>query len=99
MWDFLTFNSFITQDILIFIYYIGAVVFPVVLWQKTDPILGKFSFIKISDENRFNMYLSVLVLFLVMELCWRMMFEVMIGYFDMHDYLYQITQQTKNIVK
>ncbi len=95
MWDFLTFNSFITQNILILFYYLGAVVFPIILWLKKDPILGKLSFIKISKENKTTIYLTILVLFLLMEICWRMMFEVMIGYFDMHDYLYQISQQTK----
>jgi hypothetical protein len=39
--------------------------------------------------------LSFIVLFLCMELCWRMMFEAMIGYFDMHDYLYEISKQIK----
>ncbi len=95
MWDFLTFNSFITQNILILFYYLGAVVFPVILWLKKDPILSKISFIKISDKNKTTIYLTLLVLLLLMELCWRMMFEVMIGYFDMHNYLYQISQQTK----
>jgi len=95
MWDFLTFNSFITQNILILFYYLGAVVFPVILWLKKDPVLSKLSFIKISDENKTTIYLTILVLFLLMEIFWRMMFEVMIGYFDMHDYLYQISQQTK----
>ncbi|BCD67237.1 hypothetical protein NitYY0918_C0108 [Nitratiruptor sp. YY09-18] len=28
--------------------------------------------------------------FLCAELCWRMVFEAMIGYFDMHDFLYEI---------
>ena len=93
MWDFLTFNSFITQNILIFFYYLGAVVFPVILWLKKDPVLSKLSFIKISDENKTTIYLTILVLFLLMEIFWRMMLEVMIGYFDMHDYLYQISQQ------
>ena len=93
MWDFLTFNSFITQNILILFYYLGAVVFPIILWLKKDPVLSKLSFIKISDENKTTIYLTILVLFLLMEIFWRMMFEVMIGYFDMHDYLYQISQQ------
>ncbi|WP_434658401.1 DUF4282 domain-containing protein [Sulfurimonas sp. NW9] len=38
-------------------------------------------------------YLFFGVIFLCMELCLRILFEGMIGYFDMHDYLYKISQK------
>ncbi len=93
MWDFLTFNSFITQDILIFFYYIGATIVPVILWFKKDTILKKISIIEIKDKNKTTIFLTILVVFLFIQLCWRMVFETMIGYFDMHDYLYEISKQ------
>ena len=102
MWDFLTFQTFITQDILITLYYIGAILIPVILWYSKDYLRKRFSlfsqidsasrqlFGALSTQNRILTLLGFFTLFLCMELCWRMMFEMMIGYFDMHDYLQTI---------
>ena len=32
MWDFLTFNHFIAQDVLMVIYYLGAIIGPIILY-------------------------------------------------------------------
>jgi len=88
MWDILNFNSFITQDVLIFFYYIGAVIIPVALYYFREYFIKKFSFLQI-----LNGATKFIILFICMELCWRMMFEAMIGYFDMHDYLYEISKK------
>ncbi len=53
MWDFLTFNTFVTKNILI---------------------------------------IMIFFLFCI-EIFLRMFFEMLIGYFDMHDYLYKILQK------
>ncbi len=102
MWNFLTFQTFITQDILITLYYIGAILMPVILWYFKDYLSNHFSlfsqidaasrklFGTLSTQNRILALLGFFTLFLCMELCWRMMFEMMIGYFDMHDYLQTI---------
>jgi len=101
--DILTFNRFVTQDVLIFFYYIGALVVPVILWlakdylhkespyfsKKIENLLHYYQRLKIS--NKALLWLVFITLFICMELCWRMMFEMMIGYFDMHNYLYQMT--------
>jgi len=34
-----------------------------------------------------------ILLFLIAELFWRMIFEMIIAYFNIHEYLYQIVQQ------
>lgn len=103
MWDILSFNHFITQDILVIFYYIGAIVIPIVLLFFRDYLIQNISYIqKISTKikdffislNTTQKTVSVLgfiIMFLCMELCWRMMFEAMIGYFDMHDYLYELS--------
>ncbi len=105
MWDFLTFQTFITQDILIIIYYIGAILIPVILWYLKDYLRNRFTlfsqidaasrqlFSALSTQNRILVLLGFFTLFLCMELCWRMMFEMMIGYFDMHDYLHTIANR------
>ena len=97
MKDFLMFNSFITPDVLIFFYYIGALGVPFLLWFWRDSLLKKFSFFReyrvLSKKERIVAFLVLISIFLSMELCWRMMFEMMIGYFDIHNYLYEISKQ------
>ncbi len=105
MWDILSFNTFVTQDVSIFFYYIGAVIIPIVLWFSKDYLIEHVSLIKKMHEKIKNFYpslnskertlawLSFLTIFICFEICWRMMFEMIIGYFDMHDYLYQIMRQ------
>jgi hypothetical protein len=104
MWDFLTFKRFIAQDILILMYYVGAVLMPIALWYfrgylhkfftpitQSDTAFGQL-FSSLNIRNRTFILLGFLMLFLCMEICWRMMFELMIGYFDMHDDLHRIVQ-------
>ncbi|AKF25054.1 hypothetical protein YH65_06345 [Sulfurovum lithotrophicum] len=105
MKDILTFNTFITQDILVFFYYVGAVLMPVVLYFFKDYLIENISFVKtiydklymfyssFSSKRKIVFWMMFITIFLCMELCWRMMFEAMIGYFDMHDYLYKIANK------
>ncbi len=89
MYNFLSFNTFITQDILIFFYYIGALLVPFLLYKyKNKFITNRSFFIKL--ENKPKILLTFLGILLLLELFWRMIFEAMIGYFDMHEYLYEI---------
>ncbi len=105
--DFLTFNTFIAQDILIFFYYVGAVIMPVILWFSRDYLLKKVSlfnsvntflkgfFESLNLKNKTITIIGFVMIFFCMELCWRMIFEAMIGYFDMHNYLYEISRSLK----
>ena len=107
MQDILSFNTFITQNVLIFLYYIGAILIPVILYFFKDYLIENVSFIKAANDKLHAFYsafssrqkivfwMIFITMFLCMELCWRMMFEAMIGYFDMHDYLYKIANQVK----
>ncbi len=107
MRDILSFNTFVTQDILIFFYYVGAVIMPVVLYVFKGYLIEHISFLKTVNEKLHTLYgafssgqktvfwVMFVIMFLCMELCWRMIFEAMIGYFDMHDYLYQIANRLK----
>ncbi len=88
MLDFLKFNTFITQDILIFFYYVGAFTLPWLLWKYGKTLLAKFFKLKNARGEK----VAFIALFVCVELCWRMFFEMMIGYFDMHEYLYKISQ-------
>ncbi len=105
MHDILVFNTFITQHVLIVFYYIGAVLMPIVLFMFRKELIARVAFFKrINDRlkafygtfttgQKTVFWLVFITVFLCMELCWRMVFEAMIGYFDMHDYLYQIAHQ------
>jgi len=107
MWSFLTFESFITQDVLIFFYYIFAVIIPFVLWQMRSYILKKVQFLGDIDNSLKGKFQSLdirkkivvvfifIMMFFCMELCLRMMFEAMIGYFDMHNYLQGLYDQAQ----
>jgi len=99
MRDFLTFKSFITGELLILFYYIGAVAVPILLWMLRNYLARKFSLFQklqsmqkqfyttLSNKDRMIYVLIIFCLFLSMEIMWRMMFETMIAYFQMRDYL------------
>ncbi|MEN4046112.1 MULTISPECIES: DUF4282 domain-containing protein [Sulfurimonas] len=96
MWNILSFNTFIAQDIFIFFYYIFALFVPVLVWKMRFFLIKRFSFLKeraLGKQNKLVLILFFGVIFLCMELCLRILFEGMIGYFDMHDYLYKISQK------
>lgn len=94
MWDILTFNTFVAQKVLIVIYYLGAIGVPVLVIFYIKTILSKFQFLEkmaLNFNNKTKTLILLSVLFLCMELFWRMIFEMMIAYFDIHDYLYQLS--------
>jgi hypothetical protein len=101
MKDFLTFQTFITPSLLIFIYYIGAVFIPLVSWYlvhwiKTVYFSQKDTHseieitVHITFRQRLIMYTIFLISFLSMEILWRIMIEFFIAYFDMHDALIKL---------
>ncbi len=107
MYNFLSFNTFITQDVLVVFYYLGAIGMPVcfffcrnyltkhvILFEIIELKIKKF-YNSFSPKDKFVFWISIIFLFLMMELFWRMVFEAMIGYFDMHAYLYKISLQYK----
>jgi hypothetical protein len=107
MKDFLLFNTLITPKLLIMFYYTIAVLIPIFMWFMRKYLLKKFSaynqlstnvkgiFNTLSLRNRVIIIVLFLMMFLCMELCLRVMFEFIIAYFDMHDYLYDISNNLK----
>ena len=88
MKDFLTFEYFITPNILILFYYVGVFILPLFLWIYREKVKIFFQ-----TESEKRVLLFLFLLFLMMQLIWRVMFEFMIGYFDMHNYLHIISQK------
>lgn len=93
MKDFLTFQTFITPTLLIFIYYIGAVLIPIFSWYLARWIKTVYK-TEIETYTTFKqrsiVYAAFLICFFSMEILWRMIFEFFIAYFDMHDALMKL---------
>ena len=98
--DFLTFRDFISTEVLIIFYYLGAVAMPVGIWLLLAWLAHKYRLLNTAHEKstqifwkaltrRQQMKLTVLfvILFLFMELFWRMFFEFLIAYLQMRDAL------------
>jgi hypothetical protein len=74
--------------VLIAFYYLGALLIPALLWIKRNWV------IKVTDalSRTFpiatsRLILGFMVLLLGFEIMWRMMFEMLIGYFQMRESL------------
>ncbi len=94
MYDFLTFQNFITPKVLILFYYIGVFFLPVLLWVYKEKV--RFLYKAYRSKNKLKLLLYLFLVFLMMQLFWRMMFEMLIGYFDMHNYLYEMVKNKHN---
>ena len=86
MWDILSFNTFITKYVLVFFYYFFALAVPLAFFLIRDKFFKKYPSLKKRS------WIILLILFLMYELFIRMFFEILIGYFDMHDYLHTISK-------
>ena len=98
--DFLTFKSFISIEVLILFYYMGAFVLPIFTWFFITWIVEKYKIISITYEKGKDTFwkslsrgqkIKLITLFLTgfffMQLFWRMMFEFLIAYMQIHDVL------------
>ena len=102
--DYLLFNRFISSYILIIFYYFTAIFMPIIMWYFRGKISQRFEllnqieefirakFYSLSLKDKIVAIAVAVFLFLMMELVWRMMFEAVIGYFDIHNYLYEISK-------
>ena len=100
--DFITFKSFISIPVLISFYYLGAFILPFFTWYFSTWIIRKFKFVdslhtkgkemigSTSNEKQKSKLIAVFfVVFLFMELFWRMLFEFLIAYMQIRDALLQ----------
>ena len=100
MMEFLTFKVFISTDVLIVFYYIGAVIVPVGVWLLVNWFIRKYSFFddalrkarstvgaSINKKQKAILAIVFVLSFLFMEIVWRMMFEFLIAYMQIRDAL------------
>jgi len=98
--DFLTFKTFLSIEALIIFYYIGAIIFPVGIWVLMLWLLKKYDFINeaylqgkelvwksLNSGQRIKLAITFIIVFIFMELFWRMLFEFLIAYMQMRDAL------------
>ena len=100
--DFLTFKSFISTEVLIVFYYIGAIILPAGAWYLVTWLIQKYELVNIAYEkgkdtiwNSLNkkqknkLIIFFVSSFIFMELFWRMLFEFLIAYMQIRDALLQ----------
>ena len=97
--DFLNFKTFISPSVLLFCYYLGALGVPVfasvmIFWARKQSRERGVVFVPDSrwktwatHSNPVVVASLFLLLFVCMEIGWRMMFEFMLAYFQMRDAL------------
>lgn len=101
--DFLTFKSFISTEVLIIFYYLGALILPVGVWLLLTWLIQKYRFLNTAYANgkeiiweslnrkqQTRIVVFFIILFLFIELFWRMFFEFLIAYMQMRDALLQM---------
>ncbi len=100
--DFLTFKSFISTEILIIFYYLGALILPIGVWHQHTWLFRKFMLLNTAYENgkeflwkslnrkqQTKLFVFFMFFFFLMELFWRMLFEFLIAYMQIRDALLQ----------
>jgi hypothetical protein len=103
--EYLTFDKFIATKLIVLIYYIFAVLVPFCLFFFKSKLFDRFLFLKdietkaldlfssfFTNSQKFKIYLSLFIMFLFFEIMLRIFFEILIAYFDIHDYLYKLTK-------
>ena len=101
--DFLTFKRFISIEVLIAFYYVGALIMPISLWFFLTWLIRHYNVLHmayeggkdriwnlLSGKQKLKIVAFFTMSFLFLELLWRMLFEFLIAYLQMRDALLQI---------
>ncbi|NPA71824.1 MAG: DUF4282 domain-containing protein [Gammaproteobacteria bacterium] len=96
--DFLSFKRFISIEVLITFYYIGAVMTPLMLWSIMSWAIKRYQLIEtdfnqvkeelwqtLTPYQKFKALLFFILSFLFMELFLRIFFEFLIAYMQIRD--------------
>ena len=99
--DFLTFKDFISIPVLITFYYFGAIIAPFLIWLLSTWLMKKYKFIDeiqrkgkeaiwdlLSTKQKIKFIAFFSIVFIFIELFWRMLFEFLIAYMQMRDALF-----------
>ena len=99
-WDFVSFRVLISPAVLVVFYYMGALVVPLLIFVFArgsaraakrmldgQTVAQLQDAVRISRKSGVRLLLLSLLAFLMLELFWRMLFEFLIAYFQMHNAL------------
>lgn len=90
--EFLLFERFISVPVLIVIYYIGVLAIPLLLFKTQtywNEVLSIFTYYFPLTSGKIRLWLFIL--FIAFQILWRMMFEMIIAYFQIHESLQKLT--------
>jgi hypothetical protein len=93
IFDFFTFTTLISPTLLVVVYFVGAIFIPFIGWNISVKIKNKPNTNNlISNTNTLqSKFIAILIIvFLFLEMLWRIMFEFLIAYFQMHDALLEL---------
>ena len=97
-WDFVSFRVLMTPAILLVVYYFGAITGPLfIIWfmrkigratneTSAFPRRGRLRE-SIVGENKGMLITAGIIMFVLLEIFWRMIFEFFIAYFQIHNAL------------
>ena len=89
MLDYLSFNKFITPNLLIVAYYFGVIFITALFFAYKKYFLSKTIHL-FKLKKQILIWILLILIFFSMQLALRVVFEFIIAYFDMHDMLYKI---------
>jgi len=93
IFDFFTFTTLISPTLLIVVYFIGVIFIPFIGWKISVKIKNRLNIDNlISNTNtlQFKFIAILIIIFLFLEMVWRIMFEFLITYFQMRDALLEL---------
>ena len=93
MLEYLSFNKFITPHLLIIAYYFGVIFITALFFAYKKYFLSKIIHL-FKLKNQIIIWILLILMFLCMQVCLRVMFEFIIAYFDMHDMLYKLSNSS-----
>lgn len=97
--DFFTFETLISEHALILFYFMGAVLLPIFVWIVSFSLTKRYLITRQTAKMGTDLFKSLpwryqaialstfLLMFFMMELFWRMMFEYLIAFMQIRDAL------------
>ena len=98
--EFIIFKNFISIEVLIVFYYIGAIIFPIMVWLYSKPLIKKYqlfsdSYFKGKDflwkllnkKQKVKIIGLLIPFFIFVQLLWRVLFEFLIAFMQIHEVL------------
>ena len=90
LYDILSFKTFISPYMLYIFYYMGAILVPLLMMKYSYKI---YAFLEIDinkiipKEYKFKIYSVSILMFIFLEILWRMMFEYLLAFLQIRDAL------------